>query len=187
MVQVTLVPHRLQYAQAMSRLTSTPQIKEALGLSDEQTSLAGTKEFIRLMLEQERRGRFYSRVILDEKENLIGVITLKDIDHHQKTCHIGTWIGYPYWGKGYNQLAKKEILCTAFMRFDLEYVFAGANQANIRSIKAQEKLPYIRTGVEKEFPEEHRKLENQVKAPCILNVIEKATFLKWYNRNHKTS
>ena len=167
----------------MSYLTSVPQVKDVLRMTSNQTSLEGTIDFIEFIKEQEELGKQYSRVILNENEDLIGVITLKDIDNVNKTCHIGTWLGYEYWGKGYNALAKSEILYTAFTEFNLEYVFAGAKLSNIRSIKAQEKLAYIRTDVQTEFPDEHKKLEYQVKAPCILNVIEKDMFLKWYSEN----
>lgn len=183
MLKVSLVPHNKIYAKSMSSLSSEPQVKEALGLTNDQTSLEGTIDFIEFILEQERLGKQYSRVILDENGNLIGVITLKDIDDIYSTCHIGTWIGHHYWGKGYNALAKSEILYIAFTVLDLEYVFAGAKLSNIRSQKAQENLPYIRIGVQSEFPEEHRKLESQVNSPCILNVIERGMFLKWYPDN----
>ncbi|WP_435372013.1 GNAT family N-acetyltransferase [Sporosarcina luteola] len=125
----------------MSTLSSAPQVIDALGLTVDQTSLEGTIEFIKFILWQERLGKQYSRVILDETANLVGVITLKDIDSINKTCHIGTWIGHQYWGKGYNALAKSEILYIAFTVLDLEYVFAGAKLSNFRSQKAQENLP----------------------------------------------
>lgn len=182
MKRTRLVPHQREFAEAMSALSSAPQVKDALGLTDSQTSVEGTIGFIEFILEQEKQGLQYSRVILNEKDEVIGVITLKDIDNTNKTSHIGTWIGHPYWGKGYNAAAKAEILYTAFTDLDLEYVFAGAKLANIRSQKAQEKLPYMRLDVQAEFPEEHAKLEAQVKAPCILNVIEKDAFLKWYTK-----
>lgn len=185
MIKVSLVPQHRKYAKAMSYLTSVPQVKDVLRMTSNQTSLEGTIDFIEFIKEQEELGKQYSRVILNENEDLIGVITLKDIDNVNKTCHIGTWIGYEYWGKGYNALAKSEILYTAFTEFNLEYVFAGAKLSNIRSIKAQEKLAYIRTDVQTEFPDEHKKLEYQVKAPCILNVIEKDMFLNWYSENKR--
>lgn len=55
--------------------------------------------------------------------------------------------------------------------------------SNIRSQKAQEKLPYIRVGVQSEFPDEYEKLALQVNEPCILNVIEKEMFLEWHSAN----
>jgi RimJ/RimL family protein N-acetyltransferase len=186
MKRTRLVPHQREFAEAMSALSSAPQVKDALGLTDSQTSVEGTIGFIEFILEQEKQGLQYSRVILNEKDEVIGVITLKDIDKTNKMSHIGTWIGHPYWGKGYNAAAKAEILHTGFTALDLEYVFAGAKLSNIRSQKAQEKLPYMRLDVQAEFPEEHAKLEAQVKAPCILNVIEKDAFLKWYAQEEIT-
>ncbi|WP_339227444.1 GNAT family N-acetyltransferase [Oceanobacillus sp. FSL K6-2867] len=184
MTVLFLVPHQKKYAEKISRLSSVPQVKDALGLDDEQTSVKGTRNFITYILEQEKLGKQFSRVILNDTGEPIGVITLKDIDRINNTCHIGTWIGYPFWGQGYNALAKAEILHIAFTKFQLNYVFAGAKRVNIRSQKAQEKLPYIRTDVENEFPEEHRKLEEQAEAPCTLNVIENKRFLAWY-KQHK--
>lgn len=180
MIKVLLVPHNKNYAKLMSLLSSAPQVKDVLGLTDEQTTFEGTISFIEFILEQEKLGKQYSRVILNENQDLIGVITLKDINDINKSCHIGTWIGHQYWGQGYNALAKSEILYTAFTELNLEYVFAGAKLSNIRSQKAQAKLPYIRVGVQSEFPDELKKLELQVSAPCILNVIEKQMFFKCY-------
>src|SRR5690625_4088058 len=93
MRQVILVPHQLKYAKEMSILSSTPQVKDALGLEEEHTTLEGTIDFIEFIIEQEKLGKQYSRCILNEDEKLIGVITLKDIDRVNRICHIGTWIG----------------------------------------------------------------------------------------------
>ncbi|VDG96913.1 Uncharacterised protein [Lysinibacillus sphaericus] len=98
MVSFSLVPHNKIYAKTMSSLSSAPQVKDVLGLTSDQSSLEGTIEFINFIIEQERLGKQYSRVILDDAKGLIGVITLKDIDEVNKTCHIGTWIGHQYWG-----------------------------------------------------------------------------------------
>lgn len=182
MSKISLVPHNKTYAKSMSSLSSAPQVRDALGLTEEQSSLEGTLGFIEFIQEQERLGKQYSRIILNEIENLIGVITLKDIDNINKTSHIGTWIGHQYWGQGYNLLAKKEILYKAFTELNLDYVFGGAKISNIRSIKSQEKLPFMRIEVQNEFPDEHKKLESEVNSPCILNVVEKEKFLKWYSQ-----
>lgn len=180
MGKIRLVPHALKYAKEISALSSNPKVKMALGLSDEQTTVEGTKGFIEFILEEEKLGRQYSRCIVNEEEKLIGVITLKDIDPIKKTSHIGTWIGYAYWGRGYNELAKAAILSTAFNQLGLNYVFAGAKADNYRSQKAQEKLPYITLRVENKFPEELKLIEAQTGSKCVLNVFEKDKFLAWY-------
>ena len=40
----------------------------------------------------------------------------------------------------------------------------------------------MRIEVQNEFPDEHKKLESEVNSPCILNVVEKEKFLKWYSQ-----
>ena len=51
---------------------------------------------------------------------------------------------------------------------------------NIRSQKAQEKLPYIRLYVDDLFPAELKKIEYETQSKCILNVIKKEDFLKYF-------
>ena len=51
-------------------------------------------------IEAEERGELISRTILDEWENPIGIINLYDIKDN--AGFIGTWIGKPYHGRGYN-------------------------------------------------------------------------------------
>ena len=118
-------------------------------------------------------------MIVNEANEIIGLTTLKHINYEKKQSHIGSWLGYPYWGKGYNEAAKKEILKIAFLDLQLTYVFAGAKTTNIRSLKAQEKLPYISLHVEDKFPDEHAALEREVKSPCVLHVVSRKKFLNW--------
>ncbi len=49
-------------------------------------------------------------MIVNEENEIIGLTTLKHINNEKKQSHIGSWIGYPYWGKGYNEAAKKRNL-----------------------------------------------------------------------------
>ncbi|EOO19006.1 GNAT family acetyltransferase [Bacillus cereus HuA2-9] len=120
-----------------------------------------------------------SRVIVSEENEIIGLTTLKHINYEQKHSHIGSWLGYQYWGRGYNESAKKEIFKIAFLDLQLTYVFAGAKTTNIRSLKAQEKLPYISLHVEKQFPDIHAALEKEVKSPCVLHVVSCEKFSNW--------
>lgn len=181
MNHVTLLPLDLQYADIIFTLSSDPHVKDALGLKVE--TIEDTKAFIRFAMEEERIKQSLSRVIVNEKKEIIGITSLKHIDHKKKKSHIGSWLGYPYWGQGYNEAAKKEIFKMAFEELDLTYVFAGAKTTNIRSQKAQEKLPYISLHVEKQFPDEHIALEKETKSPCVLHVISRENFLNWIRLN----
>lgn len=180
---IKLVKHREEYSEEIFRLSSAPLVKEALGLPD--GTIGDTKRFIQRVMQEEQAGKTVPRVILTEANKLIGLTDLMFIDYDKKTCHIGTWIGHEYWGQGYNEASKIAILQIAFEELKLDYVFAGARAINIRSQKAQEKLPFIRLDVASEFPEEIKALEKKEKQPCILNVFYKEDFLNYLYKNKK--
>ena len=73
------------------------------------------------------------------------------------------------------------MLNIAFKDLHLEYVFAGATIQNIRSQKAQMKLPYMIIDVGSQFPAELRKIQIQTKCNCILNMVTKDSFFKTYD------
>ncbi|NRD80435.1 GNAT family N-acetyltransferase [Bacillus sp. BRMEA1] len=91
-------------------------------------------------IEAEERGELISRTILDEWGNPIGVINLFDIQDN--AGFLGTWLGKPFHGKGYNQIAKDAFFQELFYEKGIETVFMRIRKVNIRSIKAAEKLPY---------------------------------------------
>ncbi|AWC29772.1 GNAT family N-acetyltransferase [Bacillus cytotoxicus] len=177
MKHVTLLPLDLQYAEIIFTLSSDTQVKNALEIKVEK--IEDTKAFLLFAIEEERQKKSLSRMIVNEENEIIGLTTLKHINYEKKQSHIGGWLGYPYWGKGYNEAAKKEIFKIAFLDLQLTYVFAGAKKANIRSLKAQEKLPYISLHVEDRFPDEHSALEKEVKSSCVLHVVSREKFLNW--------
>lgn len=177
MQRVRLVPHDLAYAGRIFKLTSAPQVRDALGLRDEKVE--DTENYIRFIIKEEADGRALSRVVLNEYNEVIGITTLMSINRGKRRCHIGSWLGHNFWGQGYNQEAKMLILKEAFLEMGMEHVFAGARKVNIRSQKAQEKLPYMRLNVEQEFPEEHVALETKEKQPCVLNAVYRQDFLEY--------
>ncbi|MBU9722073.1 MULTISPECIES: GNAT family N-acetyltransferase [Bacillaceae] len=92
-------------------------------------------------LEAEEQGKLISRTILDEWGLPIGTINLFDI--HENTGFIGTWIGKPYHGKGYNKIAKELFLHELFFELGIEQVYMRIRKENTRSIKAALKMPYV--------------------------------------------
>ncbi|KIL44109.1 GNAT family N-acetyltransferase [Jeotgalibacillus soli] len=95
----------------------------------------------RQTLEAEERGELISRTITDEWGNPIGTINLFDIK--DGAGFLGTWIGKPYHGKGYNQLAKEAFFQELFYELEIETIYMRIRKENIRSQKAAEKLPYV--------------------------------------------
>jgi RimJ/RimL family protein N-acetyltransferase len=92
-------------------------------------------------IEAEERGELISRTIVDEWGAPIGTINLYDLENN--AGFLGTWLGKPYHGKGYNSPAKEEFFQEVFYELGIETIFMRIRKVNIRSIKAVEKLPYV--------------------------------------------
>lgn len=92
-------------------------------------------------IEAEERGELISRTILDEWGNPIGTISLFDIEDN--AGFLGTWLGKPYHGRGYNKPAKDAFFHELFYELGIETIFMRIRKINTRSIKAAEKLPYV--------------------------------------------
>lgn len=91
-------------------------------------------------IESEERGELITRTILDEWGNPIGTINLYDIEDN--AGYLGTWLGKPFHGKGYNEPAKEEFFKELFYENGIESIYMAIRKVNIRSRKAAEKLPY---------------------------------------------
>ncbi|KKB38182.1 GNAT family N-acetyltransferase [Bacillus thermotolerans] len=92
------------------------------------------------MIDSEENGELISRTITDEWGAPIGTITLYDVNDN--AGFLGTWLGKPYHGKGYNMPAKEAFFHELFFELGIESVFMKIRKANVRSRKAAEKLPY---------------------------------------------
>lgn len=92
------------------------------------------------LMEEEERGELISRTITDDYGQPIGTINLYDIQEH--AGFLGTWIGQPFQGKGFNLKAKNLFLEELFYQHDINTVFLRINSKNLKSIRATEKLPY---------------------------------------------
>lgn len=92
-------------------------------------------------MEAEERGQLISRTIVDEYNQPIGTITLFDIE--QNHGFLATWIGKPYFGKGYNREAKEQFFDELFLHASIDTIFMKVRKTNTRSLKAVLKIPYV--------------------------------------------
>lgn len=111
-------------------------------------------------VQAEENGELISRTILDEYLQPIGTINLFDVQNNHG--FLATWIGAPYFGKGYNNMAKELFFNELFFDLNIEAVFMKIRRTNIRSVKATLKLPYaiIANALYPEVYEEINKHEN---------------------------
>ncbi|WP_249872760.1 GNAT family N-acetyltransferase [Oceanobacillus saliphilus] len=106
-------------------------------------------------IEAEENGELISRTIIDEYYQPIGTINLFDI--HENHGFLATWIGQPYFGKGYNKQAKEQFFDLLFFSYEIEGIFMKVRKTNKRSLHAVLKLPYAALGNEI-YPEVYAKV-----------------------------
>lgn len=104
---------------------------------------ASTDEFLfmtKQLMEEEECGKVISRTITDDYGMPIGTINLYDIQ--DQAGFLGTWIGHPFQGKGFNLKAKNLFLEELFYQHNINTVFVRIKKHNKKSIRATEKLAY---------------------------------------------
>lgn len=131
-------------------------------------------------IEAEERGELISRTILDEYQQPIGTINLFDIEENYG--FLATWIGRPYFGKGYNRLAKDEFFDELFFNLGIDGIFMKVRKTNIRSLKAVLKLPYI-TPANETYPDMFKRV-NPDEVIYDLFLIHKENYLFYKHFAH---
>jgi len=126
-----------------------------------------------LILEEEKESCI-SRTILNEIGSPIGTIDLYNIVN--RTGFLATWIGSPYFGKGYNRRAKESFFAELFLEHNIETVFIKIRKQNIRSQKAVEKLQYVKLANDTN-PQLYYSI-NHEQFTYDLYQVEKLTFLE---------
>jgi ribosomal-protein-alanine N-acetyltransferase len=91
-----------------------------------------------------QRGRAWMPGIFDhEREQLVGCTGITGIDRPNRRAEVGTWLGLPFQGRGFNVPAKAAIVSFAFRELGLARLEFLARVDNPRSIAALRKLPGI--------------------------------------------
>lgn len=121
--------------QLITHPTVYPYVRQKASSAEEYLFM--TKQLI----EEEQLGLTISRTIVDDYGQPIGTISLYDIQ--DGAGFLGTWIGVPFQGMGYNQSAKLEFLSELFFQYNIHTVFVRIRKGNEKSKRASLKLPYI--------------------------------------------
>jgi RimJ/RimL family protein N-acetyltransferase len=158
----------------MSHPDVFPYVRQKAATSDEFYFI--TKKTI----EAEEHGELISRTIVDEYQQPIGTINLFDIENNHG--FLATWIGQPYFGKGYNRLAKEQFFDELFFDYEIETIFMKVRKTNIRSTKAVLKLPYVALG-NTIYPEIYQKV-NQMEEIYDIFAISREHYLSYQQFAH---
>ncbi|PAV28130.1 N-acetyltransferase [Virgibacillus profundi] len=146
-----------------------PYVRQKAATSDEFYFI--TKQ----TMEAEESGELISRTIVDEYYHPIGTINLFDIDKNHG--FLATWIGQPYFGKGYNKRAKELFFDELFFTHGIDGIFMKVRKTNTRSMKAVLKLPYTAFG-NTIYTEVYQKI-NEIGEVYDLFVITKEHYMSY--------
>lgn len=78
--------------------------------------------------------------------SLVGVISLRDIDHEHRLAELSFWIGRPFWGNSYATEAARAVVGHAFTRMELNRLQAFHMVRNEASGKVLRKLGFREEG-----------------------------------------
>jgi len=110
------------------------------------TSLSSAKNFI-----QELKGHRFFIVLLDNDE-LIGQISLHDIDHLNRHAFLGIMIGeVEHHGKGYGTEAVRLVLDYGFNTLNLNNIMLSAHEDNFAGIACYKKVGFKESGRRREW------------------------------------
>ena len=102
-------------------------------------------EYIRDAWRLWEEGRAWLPGIFDHaSDELVGCIGLSGIDRMNRRAEVGTWIGLPFQGRGYNLPAKGAVAAFAFDVLELARLEFLTRVDNPRSVGAMRHVPAVR-------------------------------------------
>lgn len=107
------------------------------------SSVEEMEKMITELLIEEAEKRVIPRVIVNEFDVVVGLITLWDYCPFRREGFLATLIGQDYWGMGYNQIAKDLFFDEVFNTQSLEHIYLLVRNYNERSIAACRKNPFL--------------------------------------------
>lgn len=120
---------------------SNPRVKRYSRLKP--NSVEEMEEMIAYLQVEEEEKRIIARVILNENNHIVGLITLWDYCPFRREGFLATLLGESHWGKGYNQIAKQIFFDEVFSLPHLDRIYLLVRDHNERSVYACNKIQYI--------------------------------------------
>lgn len=83
--------------------------------------------------------------VVDDEDNYMGTVSLKHIDHKEKTAEFAVTVRACAMGKGYSQFGMQRILALGLQELDLTAIYWCVSQRNARAVRFYDKCGYQRT------------------------------------------
>lgn len=118
------------------------EVARTLTLAHMNISLGSERE----ALERLSREHNYA-IVLEDSDELIGNCGLTDVNHRDRACEIGVFIGNKgYWGQGYGPEAMKLLMGYAFDYLNMNTILLRVYSYNERAITAYRKIGFREVG-----------------------------------------
>lgn len=149
-MQVNLKPLQESDARALFELVDTNRayLKKFLGWLDQNTCIQHTLNFIKRATREEKKGTLVLRAIYIAKE-LVGLVSLFDIDRLNNSTVIGYWLDERHQGKGIMTTAVKQLISYAFEELKLHRIEIRCAIHNTKSQHIPERLGFTKEGTAK--------------------------------------
>ena len=143
-----LRPIRMKDAEDIFAFASDPEVARYV-LWDPHRSLSDTRNYIRYLRAQYRRGEPSSWGIVDRASgHVIGTIGLMYFSRVHRSCEIGYSLSRAYWNRGYATQALHAVIACVFEHLpDLQRIEAQHDVRNPASGKVMEKCGMLREGI----------------------------------------
>jgi N-acetyltransferase len=132
-------------AAALLRLGSNPEVTRFFSWGP-YSSIDEPHTYIAGLAGERTRGERLDFLIVDERDEPIGVTGLTEYSRRDRRAVVGTWLGREYWGTGVNRESKALIAHLGFEVIGLERLGAYADLENPRSQAALERLGFVSEG-----------------------------------------
>ena len=141
--RLLLRPIQLEDAEELFELASVAEVSKYL-IWETHKTIEDTLWFVRDSIKKNRRRKFpiVFLVVLKATGKIIGVKSFTRMDLRKKSAEVGTWLGKPYWGKGFSTEINLAFIRYGFEKFGLKCIIFCASTANIASWKVAEKLQF---------------------------------------------
>ena len=137
-----LSPISLEDAARYCEWLNDLEVARTLTLATANISLSGEKDVLARIAKDHNYG-----IIEIDSNTLIGNCGLADINHVDRTCEIGIFIGdKSYWGKGYGPEAMSLLLGYGFDYLNMRNIWLQAYAFNARGLAAYKKLGFREVG-----------------------------------------
>jgi RimJ/RimL family protein N-acetyltransferase len=146
--RVTIKPLRKEHAMGLLGAADSEEVFTWLTFS-RFTHLDQVQAWIAEALAERRSDRRLPFVVIEtESESVIGSTSYRDLDKRNGHVEIGsTWFSRASWGMGANSESKLLLMAYAFETLYLERVVIRADNLNLRSQRATEKLGGVTEGI----------------------------------------